>query len=165
MLLYPDRYAWRGVVVIDRDRSRVYAAEEQWSAVLDRGGAVNFFGSRLHVAPQLRFADLVSVQKYVDRVLALLDVQSFDPKPVHVRRRHGGTRAHYADGVIAIPIQELWSGRESVVLHELAHHLVWQKETTHGETFRSTMIALVQCVQSAESGLILSSAYEEALRG
>jgi len=155
----------RGVGVIDRDRSRVYAAEEQWSAVLDRGGTVNFFGSKLHLTPQLRFGDVASVQEYVDRVLALPEIQSFDAGPVRIRRRQGGTRAHYEAGVIAIPIQELWSGRESVVLHELAHHLVWRQEPTHSELFRSAMMTLVQCVQSAESALLLGAAYEEALRG
>ncbi len=150
--------------MIDRDRSRVYAAEEQWSAVMDRGGAVSFFGSKLHLEPQLRFADVASVQNYVDRALALPDVQSFGAGPVRIRRRQGGTRAHYESGVIAIPIQELWSGRESVVLHELAHHLVWRKEAGHGERFRSAMMTLVQCVQSHESALLLRAAYEEALR-
>ena len=152
-------------MVIDRDRSRVYAAEEQWSTVLDRGGSVNFFGSKLYVTPQLRFADIASVQEYVDRVLALPGISHLDPAPVRIRQRQGGTRAHYQDGVIAIPIQELWSGRESVVLHELAHHLIWRTDTTHGAAFRTTMIAVVQSAQSVESALILRAAYQEALRG
>jgi putative metallohydrolase (TIGR04338 family) len=151
--------------VIDRDRSRVYAAEDQWSAVLDRGGTVNFFGSQIHVSAQRRFADIASVQRYVDSVLGLAQVQEFNPAPVRVRARKGGTRAHYSDGVIAVPIQKLWSGRESVVLHELAHHLTWQTDTTHSAVFRSTMMTLVRASQSAESSLILMAAYEEALRG
>ncbi len=151
--------------MIDRDRSRVYAAEDQWSAVLDRGGSVNFFGSQIQVAPQLRFADIATVQRYVDQVLGLPDLQCFDPAPVRIRERKGGTRAHYSDGVVAVPIHKVWSGRESVVLHELAHHLAWRTDTTHGVVFRSTMMALVRAAQSAESSLILMAAYEEALRG
>ena len=34
----------------------LYAAEDQWSAVLDRGGVVDFFGSRLDVPLQRREA-------------------------------------------------------------------------------------------------------------
>ncbi|HAN71376.1 MAG TPA: TIGR04338 family metallohydrolase, partial [Actinobacteria bacterium] len=36
----------------------VYAAEDQWSAVLDRGGVVDFFGSRIDVPMQRRFGDV-----------------------------------------------------------------------------------------------------------
>ena len=150
--------------MIDRDRSRVYAAEDQWSAILDRGGAVNFFGSQIQVAAQLRFADIATIQRYVDFVLGLPELRSFDPAPVRIRERKGGTRAHYSDGVIAVPVQKVWSGRESVVLHELAHHLAWQTDTTHGAQFRSTMMALVRAAQSAESSLILMAAYEGTLR-
>jgi putative metallohydrolase (TIGR04338 family) len=56
-------------------RSAVYSAEDQWSAVLDRGGVVDFFGSRIDVPQQRRFGDLASVRRYVDAVLALPSVQ------------------------------------------------------------------------------------------
>jgi len=145
--------------VIDRDRAAVYAAEDQWNAILDRGGRVNFFGSTLYVAPQLRFADLPSVERYVESVLVRMECVGASVK---IRQRKGGTRAHYSDGVIALPIQHLWSGRESVILHELAHHLNAGEEPAHGSMYRAHMIALVRTVQSAESALILSTAYREA---
>jgi putative metallohydrolase (TIGR04338 family) len=145
--------------VIDRDRAAVYAAEDQWNTILDRGGRVDFFGSTLQIAPQLRFADQASVERYVDAALARM---AFTGPPVEIRQRKGGTRAHYSDGVIAIPIQHLWSGRESVVLHELAHHISAGFEPAHGSMYRANMITLVRTVQSAESALILSTAYREA---
>lgn len=145
--------------MIDRDRTAVYAAEDQWSSILDRGGRVDFFGSTLQLAPQRRFADLASVSRYLDRALSLVN---FTGPPVTVRQRKGGSRAHYGDGVIAIPIQHLWSGRESVVLHELAHHLSAGSEPAHGPFYRQHMITLVGAVQSAESALILTAAYHEA---
>lgn len=145
--------------MIDRERAAVYAAEEQWSSILDRGGRIDFFGSTLHIAPQLRFADVPSVQRYVDRVLTRMDYRGSE---LTVRARKGGARAHYSDGVIALPIQHVWSGRESVVLHEVAHHLNADKRPAHGPDFRSCMLTLVECVQSAESALILSTAYREA---
>ena len=59
--------------------SAVYAAEDQWSAVLDRGGTVDFFGSRLDAPMQRRFADVASVQAYVDALLARPGVRSAYP--------------------------------------------------------------------------------------
>ena len=107
--------------------SALYAAEDQWSAVLDRGGQVDFFGSRIDVPMQRRFGDIASVRAYVDRVLELPAVRAGYPSagPVQVRERSGQRRAHYEPGTatIAVPMRDLWGGREAVVLHELAHHL------------------------------------------
>ena len=46
----------------DVHRSAVYRAEDQWSATLDRGGVVDFFGSVIDVPEQLRFGALEAVQ-------------------------------------------------------------------------------------------------------
>ena len=69
--------------------SAVYGAEHQWSAVLDRGGLVDFHGSHIYVPLQKRFADVSSVQRYVDTVLALDSIREAFPNagPVHVRER------------------------------------------------------------------------------
>ena len=69
----------------DVHRSAVYRAEDQWSATLDRGGVVDFFGSVIDVPEQLRFGALEAVRTYVDDVVAHLKVP-----PVHVRHRRGG---------------------------------------------------------------------------
>ena len=48
----------------DVHRSVVYRAEDQWSATLDRGGVVDFFGSVIDVPEQLRFGALEAVQTW-----------------------------------------------------------------------------------------------------
>lgn len=154
--------------------SAVYAAEDQWSAVLDRGGQVDFFGSRLDVPMQRRFGDIASVQAYVDGVLGLPAVRTAYPSagPVRVRERSGQRRAHYepATATIAVPMRHLWAGRESVVLHELAHHLACSigvpASTTgrrwHGSEFQSAMCALVTEALGPQAALLLRAGYDAA---
>jgi len=150
----------------------VYAAEDQWSAVLDRGGTVDFFGSRIDVPVQRRFGDLASVQAYVDTVLALDVVTTGYPKagPVVVRERTGQGRAHYepGTGTIAIPLRTLWAGREAVVLHEIAHHLACSAGVEpgarrwHGSEYRAAMCGLVAAVLGEEAALLLRAGYDSA---
>ena len=154
--------------------SAVYAAEDQWSAVLDRGGTVDFFGSRLDVPMQRRFADVASVQAYVDALLARPGIRSAYPSAgsVTVRERAGQGRAHYQphDGVIALPLRTLWAGRESVVLHELAHHCACSVGVEadpagvrwHGTEFRSAMDVLVTEALGEPAALLLRAGYDAA---
>ncbi len=151
--------------------SAVYGAEDQWSAVLDRGGPVNFHGSLLNVPTQKRFADIPSVQRYVDGVLALESVgeQYPDAGPVRVRERRGQSRAHYepSTATLAIPMDNRMFGRESTVLHELAHHLSVSKGLPalptgtrwHGLEFRGAMLFLVSAVLGEEAALLLRAGY------
>ena len=151
----------------------MYAAEDQWSSVLDRGGSVDFFGSRLDVTAQRRFGDIDSIRRYVEAVLALPAIASRYPRvgAVVVRERAGQSRAHYEahTSTIAIPMKSTWAARESVILHEVAHHLVGStKQSTstrhqwHGVSFRQAMCLLAQVVLGAEAALLLRAGYEEA---
>ena len=152
----------------------VYSAEDQWSAVLDRGGVVDFFGSRMDVPLQRRFADVASVQAYVDGVLDRPSVRSAYPHAgqVKVRERRGQRRAHYevATSTVAVPLRELWAGRESVVLHELAHHLSCSEgvpadrtgQRWHGPEFRAAMLVLVREVLGEQAALLLRAGYDQA---
>ena len=152
----------------------VYAAEDQWSAVLDRGGVVDFFGSRLDVPVQRRFADLATVQAYADHLLAVPAVRAAYPAagPVRVRERRGQGRAHYEPGsaVVAIPMRSLWAGREAVVLHELAHHLACSSGVPadpggrrwHGPEFRDAMLCLVEQALGEPAALLLRAGYDAA---
>ncbi len=154
--------------------SAVYGAEHQWSAVLDRGGSVNFHGSQINVPMQKRFADIPSVQKYVDRVLALDAVRGRYPNagPVLVRERRGQGKAHYepSTSTMAIPLENRLFGRESTVLHELAHHLsvseglpVTRSGTRwHGVEFRRSMIFLADTVMGDTAALLLRAGYHSA---
>lgn len=147
--------------------SLVYAAEDQWAAALDRGGAIDFFGSRLDLPLQRRFGDLAAVQAYCARALTLPGVRRAYPDAgaVRVRARAGASRAHYeADtATIALPLSAGWAARESVVLHELAHHLAPPEPgDVHGVAFRSAMCRLVEEVLGAPAALVLRAAYEGA---
>ena len=152
----------------------MYSAEDQWSSVLDRGGVVEFFGSRMDIPLQRRFADVASVQAYVDEVLDGEAVRSAYPRAggVRVRERKGQRRAHYEieTATLALPLRELWAGRESVILHELAHHLSCSDGVPadragrrwHGPEFRAAMLILATEVLGEPAALLLRAGYDEA---
>lgn len=143
----------------DRFRQAVYQAEGQWSAIVDRGGLVDFFGSQIKAPVQLRFGSLADVQTYVEATCADLGID-----PPAVRHRKGGSRAHYSDGVMAIPSDQPWAMRESVILHELAHHVcvVSTGNTNHDAEFTSAMLELVRAELGFEAELLLRTGYTAA---
>lgn len=160
---------------IDARRGRVYAAEDQVAHTLDRAASgsstVDFFGSTLTLPPERRFADLASVQRWVDAVLALRSVQERWPgtPPCSVRARRGATRAHYQPpGEIAVPIEVRWALRELVLCHELTHHVVHHDKTVpaavpaHGEAFVDSFVDLVRFVIGGEVALLLRASLDQA---
>ncbi|WP_319453158.1 MULTISPECIES: TIGR04338 family metallohydrolase [unclassified Mycobacterium] len=154
--------------------SAVYGAEHQWSAVLDRGGIVNFHGSHIYVPIQKRFADIPSIQRYVDTVLAMDSVRDKYPNagPVRVRERRGQHSAHYepSTAIVAIPMGDRVFGRESTVLHELAHHVSVSEGLPatpsgtrwHGTEFRDAMLFLVTIVLGEAAALLLRAGYHSS---
>ncbi len=155
----------------DQHRSAVYAAEEQWGRQLARGGTIDFFGSPLQLPQERRFADIGAVQRYVDAVMGLIGVVTRWPgvPPVRVRERAGTGRAHYSEGVIALPLAgvvgERWASRESVVLHELTHHLVAHAHpgvAAHGPEFCGDEVLLVEIVLGPEAALLLRAGFDGA---
>jgi putative metallohydrolase (TIGR04338 family) len=145
----------------DQYRQAVYRAEDQWSAILDRGGRVDFFGSQLIAPIQMRFGGLNDVLSYVGHVC-----RNCNMEPPGVRHRKGGTRAHYEieEGVIAIPSDHVWAMRESVVLHEIAHHLCVTENSSvlHDRHFTNTMLTLVREQLGHEAELLLRTGYQAA---
>jgi putative metallohydrolase (TIGR04338 family) len=141
----------------DADRAAVYAAEDQWTAAIDRGGPIDFFGSRLQLPAQTRFGSLEAVERYVEYLATMHP----GVPSVTVRHRKGNARAHYSAGVIAIPMTAPWACRESVLLHEFAHHLNARSQgPAHGPAFRAALVALVERAQAPESALLLRRCYE-----
>lgn len=155
----------------------VYAAEGQWSAVLDRGGTVDFFGSRIDVPLQRRFGDVDAIRRYVDAVMAADRVVRRYPAagPLAVRERAGQAKAHYEPdtATIAIPLRTQWAARESVILHEVAHHLACTvmslpaagsraRNDWHGSSYRAVMCDLVSGVLGEPAALLLRAGYEGA---
>ena len=161
----------------DQHRSAVYAAEDQLGRLLARGGTVDFYGSTLTLPVERRFADIASVQRYVESVLALPSVRERWPHvaPVRVRERSGLSRAHYEpatptrSAAIAIPlagpVEVRWAARETVVLHEIAHHMVAHTPTAgpwHGPAFCGVLLWLLGTAVGPEAALAVRAAFDGA---
>lgn len=153
----------------DAARSAVYAVEDAWSRVLDRGGQVDFFGSRLDIPVQRRFGDLAAMQAYADHWLRQAAAAGLVAGPVRIRPRKGARMAHYEPaGVVAIPIEAGWACTEAVLLHELAHHVVSALPDPgaiaepHGPGYRGTMCWLVELAIGPQAALMLRTGYQGA---
>jgi putative metallohydrolase (TIGR04338 family) len=160
-----------GTAERDKQRSKVYAAEDFVRTLFDRAAqhgslAVEFFGTQLTLPPEGRFGSVAAVQRSVDDVLALPAVRRRWPTipPLKVRARRAASAAHYENhdgpGVIAVPDRDTadWAMRELVVLHEVAHHLC-QAQPPHGPEFVDTMCALAELVMGPELGHVLRVVY------
>jgi len=163
----------------DSLRSAIYEAEDRWSALLDHGGVLDFFGSRLTLPVQRRFGSVEAMQVYADWVLTHPDVVDTYGvcAPVTVRARAGQARAHYEPqtATIAIPMDARWAAREAVVLHELAHHVavhavhavhsvhtVHDTDAWHSSSYAAAMLVMTQAVLGPEATLVLRAGYEDA---
>ncbi|MGD9622751.1 MAG: TIGR04338 family metallohydrolase [Mycolicibacterium sp.] len=156
----------------DAQRAKVYAAEEFVRTLFDRAAehgdpVVEFFGTRLTLPPEARFASVCSVQRYVDEVLSGPAVRRRwpEPGPIRVRPRRGVTAAHFerVDDVatIAVPAERgNWALRELVVLHEIAHHLA-DSDPPHGPLFVETFCDLAAAVMGPEAGFVLRVVYQK----
>ena len=160
----------------DAKRARVYAAEEAWALRLDaaRRGARRAVvaGSTVTLPEELRFGTLGAAQDYADYHLALAAGTDFDGTEVRLRQRKGQLAAHWQEpGEIALPVPshgEPWALRESVLLHELAHHLAFHSphgaasgSAFHGPSYLVTMLALVEQAMGPEAAFVLRVDYGE----
>jgi len=151
----------------DRNRAKVYAGEDQFSSLMNRGGKVEFFGSVLDIPTQKRFASLESIDTYISGLFAKLGCDLVPPK---TRERKGSAKAHYefSTQVIAIPVSgqaAMWALRETLILHECAHHVAAScapvGEPAHGPTFTASMLMLVETALGDQARLLLSAGYLE----
>jgi putative metallohydrolase (TIGR04338 family) len=148
----------------DAQRSRVYAAEEAWALRLDaaRRGARQAVvaGSALTLPLELRFGSLEDAQRYADHWTTGLP-------PVRLRPRKGQAAAHYAPpDDVALPLPpygEPWALRESVLLHELAHHVAFHTHGSadHGPSYTACMLDLVARALGEEAAFALRVDYGE----
>jgi len=149
----------------DGQRARVYAAEELWRAELDaaRLGAreVEVAGSRVVLPAELRFGDLDTVRGWLRALVPAYPGVG----ELRVRSRRGQARAHYeSPGTVALPapvLGEPWALRESVVLHEVAHHLAGTA-AAHGPAFTAALLDLVRHALGEEAAFVLRVRYAEA---
>ncbi|MCW2613798.1 MAG: family metallohydrolase [Frankiales bacterium] len=155
----------------DQQRARVYRAEDAWAARLDaaRQGAVlaTVGGSSLLLPGERRLGSLTAAGQYAARVLSLPGVVAVvgAAAPLAVRPRRGVRAAHWEPpGTIALPVPvhgEPWALRETVLLHELAHHV---GETTgrsrgHRAPFPAVLLLLVAEVLGEEAAFALRVDY------
>lgn len=145
----------------DPDRRRVYDAEEALRELLSQATStpgqpvpVLVGGSRVVLPPEVRFGDVASLQRYCEAVMGLERIASRWPtRPVRVRVRKGARKAHWeSPGIIAIPDEE-WAMRETVVLHELAHHLT-PGSLDHGIEFQDALLCLYEAAMAPEVAFV-----------
>ena len=157
----------------DGQRSAVYAAEQVVHGLLDRAATaptLDIAGSRITLPPERRFADLRSVQDYVELVLDLDRVRRRWPGagPVLVRERAGDRQAHYERETATIAVPGVvrgsrWALRELVLLHELAHHVTWTTGLApHGPHFVGGYLELVDVAIGPEASFVLRVTMAEA---
>jgi putative metallohydrolase (TIGR04338 family) len=157
----------------DAQRARVYRAEDAWAAQLDaaRRGAplATVGGSSLLLPAERRFGTLETAAAYAAHALALPDVVAvagpLEAPALRVRR--GLTRAHWEPpGVIALPVPvhgEPWALRETVLLHELAHHVgaLTGRAAAHAAPFPALVLLLVGAVLGEPAAFTLRVHYGE----
>lgn len=155
----------------DAQRARVYRAEDAWAARLDaaRLGAARatIAGSSVLLPAERRLGSLDAAAAYSARVLALPAVVAVvglvDPPALRLRR--GLRAAHWQPpGTIALPVPphgEPWALRETVLLHELAHHVgaVTGRCCGHRAPFPALVLLLVEAVLGAEAAFALRVDY------
>ena len=126
-------------------------------------------GSAVLLPAERRLGSLDAAADYAARVLALPEVVAVlgaVPQP-RLRTRRGAGRAHWEPpGTIALPVPahgEPWALRETVLLHELAHHLAELTGTARGHRppFPAVVLLLTAAVLGAEAALALRVAYGE----
>lgn len=155
----------------DSQRSRVYRAEDSWAARLDaaRRGAVlaTVGGSSLLLPGERRLGSLAAAGDYAASLLGRSDVVVAVGRvaPPALRLRKGVAAAHWEPpGVVALPVPvhgEPWGLRETVLLHELAHHV---GETTgrsrgHRAPFPALVLLLVEAALGQEAAFALRVDY------
>lgn len=157
----------------DAQRARVYRAEDAWADRLDaaRQGAAmaTVGGSSVLLPAERRLGSLAAAAAYVRRVLALPAVSTTVgvlPPPT-LRLRRGGMRAHWEQpGTIALPVPrhgEPWALRETVLLHELAHHVGETTGRSHGHRapFPAVVLLLAESTLGPEAAFALRVGYGE----
>ncbi len=155
----------------DGQRARVYRAEDAWAARLDaaRLGAslATIGGSSLLLPSERRLGSLQAAADYCERVLALPEVVAVAGalRPPSLRTRRGARVAHWEPpGVIALPVPahgEPWALRETVLLHELAHHVgeLGGLARGHRPPFPAVLLLLVQAVLGEQAAFALRVDY------
>lgn len=142
---------------------RAYAAECELREQLETP-AVTLHGCTVTVPVERRFAELADVQRYVDLVLALNWVRARYPRAaesITVERSKKINIADCGSGVMRVnPDHSRWAMRETVILHEVAHHLA-PLGSAHDVEFRTTYLHLLEELVGPEAAFLMRSNYTD----
>lgn len=147
-------------MTIDRLRGAVYAAEDSLRPLLVSGGVVDFHGSMLDVGPELKFGTLAAADEYLEAIRLTGWGCADTPRPRLVHRRGPRKATWTAPTTIAIPTDQQWAMRETVLLHEYAHHVAFHRygSSIHDRTFCTVLLELVAGALSPAVELLLRAA-------
>lgn len=126
---------------------------------------VTLCGTTVVIPVERRFAELVDVQRYVDLVLALNWVRAAYPaaaQPLRVVRHKVINEAKCGNGTMWVnPDHDRFAMRETVILHELAHHLAggW---AAHGPMWRACFVHLLEELVGPEVAWLMRVNYDDA---
>lgn len=148
----------------DREREATYLAEDRLARVA-RSGAPMVVGRRLvSVEPDVKFTALSEAGLFCTLTCLELSLP-----PVDVRLRRGESKSHYSParggGTAEIALAS-WGAWRSVVLHELAHHVLASQGDSevdaHGPEFRRAHLDLLVHVGLARQAQELERMFTEA---
>lgn len=158
--------------VRDSQRTLVYAAETMFGRMLEKAAScplVEVGGVTVTAPALVKFGDLASMQRYVDRVLSRESVRAYfgDQGSVVVEARRGDRAAEYHADLHTIRVPMMSSGRslrtEPVILHELAHHFTADDDlAAHGPEFAANHLWLIEDVMGPEARFILGVLYSDS---
>jgi len=151
-------------VTRDHNRSAVYGAEDQVTAMLDRGGQVDFHGSTLDLPSERKFGDIPSINRYLDAVRCQSWGYGSTREVSVVASRAEITATWRAPGEIRVPVRSRWALREWIVLHEYSHHVTFHtgRGANHDRAFCEVLIELTSKALSPGIGTLLLAAFHEA---
>lgn len=143
----------------DSGRSRVYNAEFQLRDIFSNGSlsrVVKFKGMTLTLPDERKFGALETVQSYADAVIEMVrDTYPAKRVPVIEGRKSLRHRAYWDWEKIVLPQREVgaWAWRETVVLHEIAHHLT--PGAGHNGEFCGAFVYLLTEIIGPEAGWLM----------
>lgn len=147
------------------DKKQV-AYQSEWRLQSVLGGearTMELCGSTLTIPEERKFASVETIQRYVDTVLRLPNVRRRWPRvgrDVRVVGTKARPHAHYDPAVREIhvpthgPVTSIsWAMRETVILHEIAHHL---EHDGHGPRWRGAFCYLLEDCVAPEAGFMMT---------
>lgn len=137
---------------------KTYGAEWRLAKILDTPDVpFTMHGCTVTVPVERKFGHIDTVRAYVNHVCTK---EGRTPPKVVVNNRLK-TKATYCLGTITMPSFDApWAWRESVVLHEIAHHLC--PSVGHGPHFQKTLARLLDKYIGPEVGWVYQTLAMEA---